>query len=221
MELLGLLLEGFKTAAMGWNLLYCFTGVSVGMLIGVMPGLGPTAGTAMLIPLTFGMDPVSAIIMLSGIYYGAMYCGTITSVLINTPGEAASVITCIDGYEMAKQGRAGTALGVAIGSFVGGTAAVLALTFIAPAISKVALSFGPPEFFCLLILGLSMLVGLLGKSMIKGLIAAFFGFLVSIIGMDVVTGEVRFDFGMLNLLSGVDLVPFVMGLLVYQRYLLH
>lgn len=213
MESLGSLIDGFITAATGWNLLYCFIGITIGMLIGIMPGLGPTAGTAMLIPITFGMDPISAIIMLSGIYYGAMYGGTITSVLINTPGEAASVITCIDGYEMAKKGRAGTALGVAaIGSFVGGTVSILALTFIAPAVSKVALSFGPPEFFCLLMLGLSMLVGLLGKSMIKGLIAAFFGFLVSIIGLDVVTGAVRFNFGTLHLLNGIDLVAFVMGL---------
>ena len=213
MEFLESLFEGFQTAALGWNLLYCLIGVTIGMLIGVMPGLGPTAGTAMLIPITFGMSPISAIIMLSGIYYGAMYGGTITSVLINTPGEAASVITCIDGYQMARQGRAGSALGAAaIGSFTGGTVAVIALTFLAPALSKVALSFGPPEFFCLLMLGMCMLVGLLGKSVVKGLIAALFGFLISVIGMDVVSGEVRFDFGIVNMLRGIDLVPFVMGL---------
>ncbi|HWQ79939.1 MAG TPA: tripartite tricarboxylate transporter permease [Anaerovoracaceae bacterium] len=213
MSSIELLLNGFSTAAVGWNLLYCFIGVTVGMFIGVMPGLGPTAGTAMLIPVTFGMDPISAIIMLAGIYYGAMYGGTVTSVLINTPGEAASVITCLDGYEMTKQGRAGVALGVsAIGSFIGGTFSVIALTFLAPFISNIALKFGPPEFFCLLFLGLTMLLGLMGNSVLKGLMAAMFGFLISFVGLDVVTGEVRFDFEMLYLLRGIDLVPLVMGL---------
>ena len=121
MESFFLLIDGFGSALSGWNLLYCLIGVSIGMFVGVLPGLGPVAGTAILIPLTFGMEPISAIIMLSGIFYGSMYGGTITSVLINTPGESASVITCIDGHQLAKQGRAGTALGVAaIGSFIGG-----------------------------------------------------------------------------------------------------
>lgn len=125
------LMNGFGAALTWWNLIYCFVGVTVGMLVGVLPGLGPTTATALLIPLTFGMDPVPAIIMLSGIYYGSMYGGTVTSVLINTPGEAASVITCLDGYPLAKQGRAGVALGVAgIGSFIGGTISILGLVFI-------------------------------------------------------------------------------------------
>ena len=127
------LISGFATAATGWNLFYCLIGVTVGMLVGVLPGLGPSAGTAILIPLTFGMEPISAIVMLAGIYYGAMYGGTITSVLINTPGEAASVVTAFDGYPMAKQGRAGAALGTAaIGSFVGGIVAVMGLVLVGP-----------------------------------------------------------------------------------------
>lgn len=152
MEAFGLLLSGFETALSWQNLLYCLIGVTIGMLVGVLPGLGPTTGTAVLLPITFGMDPVPAIVMLSGIYYGAMYGGTITSVLINTPGEAASVITCLDGHPLAKQGRAGTALGVAgIGSFIGGTVAILGLTVVGPPLALMALKFGPPGIFaCLL-----------------------------------------------------------------------
>jgi len=213
MEALSLLLNGFETAFTFTNVLYCLIGVTVGMLVGVMPGLGPTSGTAILIPLTFGMDPVSAIIMLSGIYYGAMYGGTITSVLINTPGESASVVTCIDGYEMAKRGRAGAALGVAaIGSFVGGTVAIIGLTFIAPMLAGFALKFGAPEFFSLMLLGLMMLIALMGKSIIKGLIAALFGFLLALIGMDPITGEIRFTYHSIELVRGIDFVIVAMGL---------
>ncbi|ATW27877.1 tripartite tricarboxylate transporter permease [Candidatus Formimonas warabiya] len=213
MESLNHLLHGFAIAATGWNLCYCLIGVTVGMFVGVMPGLGPVAGTAILIPLTFGMEPVSAIIMLSGIYYGAMYGGTITSVLINTPGEGASVITCIDGYEMTKQGRAGTALGVsAIGSFVGGTVAVIGLTFFAPVLAKFALRFGPPEFFCLMLLGMMMLVSLMGQSLVKGMMAALFGFVLAMIGLDPVTAELRFTFGLVNMYSGIELTALAMGL---------
>jgi putative tricarboxylic transport membrane protein len=213
MDSLNSLLQGFALAASGWNLLYCLIGVTVGMFVGVMPGLGPVAGTAILIPLTFGMDPMSAIIMLSGIYYGAMYGGTVTSVLINTPGEGASVITCIDGYQMTKQGRAGTALGIAaIGSFVGGTAAVILLTFMGPILARFALKFGPPEFFCLMLLGMMMLVGLIGESLLKGSIAALFGFLLALIGLDLVTAKLRFTFGVLNLYNGIDLTALAMGL---------
>jgi putative tricarboxylic transport membrane protein len=207
------LFHGFEAALSGWNILYCFVGVSIGMLVGVMPGLGPTAGTAILIPVTFGMEPMSAIIMLSGIFYGAMYGGTVTSVLINTPGEAASVITCIDGHQMAKQGRAGTALGVAgIGSFIGGTIAILGLAFMGPPIAKFALRFGPPEFFALMMLGLTMLVGLMGKSLVRGIVAAIIGLLLSLIGMDPISGESRFTFGQLELMNGFDFVAVAMGL---------
>lgn len=213
MESFNNLLHGFVIASSGWNLLYCLIGVTVGMFVGVMPGLGPVAGTAMLIPLTYGMTPISAIIMLSGIYYGAMYGGTITSVLINVPGESASVITCIDGYEMAKQGRAGTALGIsAIGSFIGGTVAVIGLAFLAPILAKFALKFGAPEFFCLILLGMTMLIGLVGKSLLKGVIAAVFGFVLSMIGLDPVSAELRFTFGLLDMAGGIELTGLAMGL---------
>src|SRR4029453_1894002 len=161
MEALGHLMSGFA-AALSWHyLLYALAGCTLGTLIGVLPGLGPAAGTAILIPLTFSLDPTGAIIMLTAIYYGAMYGGTITSVLINVPGEAASVITCIDGHQMAKQGRAGAALGIAgIGSFIGGTVATIALVVVAPPLAKMALRFGPPEFFALMLFGLCLVSGL-------------------------------------------------------------
>ena len=176
MEMLGQLGMGFEIAFSWQNLFYCLVGVTFGMLIGVLPGLGPSTGTAVLLPLTYGMEPIAAIIMLSGIYYGAMYGGTITSVLINTPGEAASVITCMDGYPMAQQGRAGAALGIAgIGSFIGGTLSIIGLAFIGPPIARLALKFGPPEYFALLVLGMTMVIGLMGKSLVRGMIAALLG----------------------------------------------
>ncbi len=176
MESFNMLLHGFETALSFWNLLYCLIGVTVGMLVGVLPGLGPTTATAILLPISFGMEPVSAIIMLAGIYYGAMYGGTITSVLINTPGEAASVITCLDGHPLAKQGRAGAALGIAgIGSFIGGTISIIGLVLIGPPVAEYALKFGPPEFFGLMVLGMIMVIGLMGKSLIRGLVAAVIG----------------------------------------------
>ena len=213
MENLTMLLHGFELAITPTNLLFCLIGVTVGQVVGVLPGLGPVAGTAMLIPLTYGLSPTTAVIMLAGIFYGAMYGGTITSVLINVPGEGASVITCIDGYQMAKQGRGGNALGVAaIGSFVGGIIAVLFLTFLGPSLAKYALKFGPPEFFSLMVFGLLLLVGLIGKSVIKGLISAILGMLLALIGQDPATGVDRFLFGQLELLEGVDFVVLAIGL---------
>lgn len=215
------LLQGFDIAMGGWNLLYCLLGVTIGMLVGVLPGLGPTTGTALLLPITFSMDPIPAIIMLSGIYYGSLYGGTVTSVLINTPGEAASVTTCFDGYPMAKQGRAGTALGVAgIGSFIGGTIAIIALVFIGPPLAEFALNFGPPEFFSLMILGLVMVVGLMGKSIIRGTIAAIIGLTLSLVGMDPISGALRFTFGELHLMEGFDFVTIAMGLFGISEVLL-
>ncbi|RNB85371.1 tripartite tricarboxylate transporter permease [Brevibacillus nitrificans] len=212
METLGYLLHGFETAFTWWNLLYCLIGVSAGMFLGVLPGLGPVSGTALLLPLTFNMEPVSAIIMLSGIYYGAMYGGTITSVLINVPGEAASVVTCIDGNQMAKQGRAGTALGVAaIGSFIGGITSLFALAFVGPPLAEFALKFGPPEYFALLMFGLLMVVAFMGKSLIKGLIAAVIGLILSLVGMDPVSGATRFIFGQAELVGGLDFIILAMG----------
>lgn len=216
-----LLLNGFETAFTWYNLLYCLIGVTVGMLVGVLPGLGPSAGTAMLIPLTFGMEPISAIVMLSGIYYGAMYGGTITSVLIKTPGEAASVITMIEGYPMAQKGRAGVALGIAgIGSFIGGTLSIIGLTIVGPPLAKMALKFGPPEFFALMALGMTMVVGLMGKSLLRGVIAILFGLTLAMIGTDPVTGMIRFTFNQPELLDGVDFVVLTMGLFGLSEILL-
>lgn len=206
------LMNGFVSVASGYNLLYCTIGVVFGMLVGVLPGLGPTAGTAILLPLTFSMTPTESIIMLAGIYYGAMYGGTITSVLINTPGETASVITCLDGYPMAKQGRAGAALGVAaMGSFIGGLFALSGLLLLGPALSAQALKFGPPEFFCLILMGLTLVISLLGKSIIKGLMMAIVGLILSMIGVDPFNGTIRFAFGHLNLISGIDFIAVSMG----------
>lgn len=221
MELLGQLGMGFEIAFSWDNLLYCLIGVTFGMLIGVLPGLGPSTGTAVLLPLTYGMEPISAIIMLSGIYYGAMYGGTITSVLINTPGEAASVITCMDGYPMAQQGRAGTALGIAgIGSFIGGTISIVGLAFIGPPIARLALKFGPPEYFALLVLGMTMVIGLMGKSLVRGMIAALIGLALAMVGTDPVTGTFRFSFGIPELQDGFDFVPIAMGLLGISEIML-
>ncbi|MEM1484430.1 tripartite tricarboxylate transporter permease [Oscillospiraceae bacterium PP1C4] len=207
------LISGFGVALSWWNLLYCLIGVVVGMLVGVLPGIGPTTATALLIPLTYGMEPVSAIIMLAGIYYGGMYGGTITSVLINTPGEAASVITCMDGYPLAKQGRAGVALGVsAIGSFIGGTISVLGLALVGPPLAEFALRFGPTEMFSLMLFGLTMVIGLMGTSLIRGLVAVFIGLTLSIIGMDPVSGALRYTFNQPFLVGGLDLVTISMGL---------
>jgi putative tricarboxylic transport membrane protein len=213
MNALPLLLNGFVTALQPMNLLFALIGSLIGTLIGVMPGIGPSAATAILIPLTFALDPTGAIIMLAAIYYGAMYGGTITSVLINVPGEAASAVTCLDGYQMAKNGRAGAALTIAaVGSFVGGCVAVAALVVVALPLSTLALKFGPPEFFALMLIGLTMVTGLAGRSITRALISAVFGLLVAMVGMDPVQGAPRFTFGNVNLLSGVDIVPVVMGL---------
>lgn len=222
MEALQLLMQGFQTAFTLNNLVFCLIGVTVGQFIGVLPGLGPVAGMAILIPLTYGLEPTTAIIMLSGIFYAAMYGGTITSVLINTPGESASVITCLDGYQMARQGRAGAALGIAaIGSFIGGVVALICLTFLGPPIAKFAVRFGPPEFFAIMTFGLLLIVGLMGKSIVKGLIAAVFGILLSLIGMDPATGTDRFTFEQLWLLDGVEFVVLAMGLFGISEILLN
>ena len=221
MEAIGHLLHGFEGAITFTNLSYCLLGVTVGMLVGVLPGLGPATATALLIPVSFSLDPVAAIIMLAGIYYGAMYGGTVTSVLINTPGEAASVITCMDGYPLAKQGRAGVALGVAgIGSFIGGTIASLGLVLIGPPMAAFALKFGPPEFFALMVLGLVTVVGLMGKSLLTGILAAFIGLSLSLIGTDPMSGADRLTFGEPLLMGGLDLVAVVMGLFSLSEILI-
>lgn len=213
MDSLPHLLSGFAAALGPANLAYAFAGCMFGTLIGVLPGIGPAAGTAILIPLTFKLDPTGAIIMLAAIYYGAMYGGTITSVLINVPGEAASVITCIEGHQMAKQGRAGTALGIAaIGSFIGGMVATIALVLVAPPLAKFALKFGPPEFFGLMLFGLCLVSGLAGRSLAAALMMTMLGLLLAMIGIDPVRGAPRFAFGIADLYDGLGIVPIVMGL---------
>src|SRR5574341_371723 len=212
MEGLQLLLSGFAAALSLQNLLFAFAGCVLGTLIGVLPGLGPAAGTAILIPLTFHLDATGAIIMLAAIYYGAMYGGTITSVLINVPGEAASVVTCLDGYEMAKRGRAGAALGIAaIGSFFGGTVATFGLVLMALPLARFALKFGPPEYFSLLFVGLSLVMALAGKSLTKAFMMGILGLLFSLVGIDPMEGAPRFTFGIAPLLDGIRFVPGVMG----------
>jgi putative tricarboxylic transport membrane protein len=221
MEALGYLVHGFVTAGTLQNLLLCFMGVIYGMFVGILPGLGPTAGTALLLPLSYGLSPVSAIILLSGIYYGAMYGGTITSVLINTPGESASLITCLDGYPMAKQGRAGAALGVAaIGSFIGGMIALAVLIILGPLVAEQALKFGPAEYFSLVIVGLSLLIGMMGKSLVRGLIASLFGLTLAFVGIDQVSGHIRFAFGEENLEDGIEFVSLAMGMFGLSEILL-
>jgi putative tricarboxylic transport membrane protein len=213
---------GFHVAFTTVNLFYCFSGVFIGTLIGVLPGIGPAGTIALLLPVTYGIHPVSAIIMLAGIYYGSQYGGSTTSILVNIPGEAASVVTCIDGYEMARQGRAGPALGIAaFGSFIAGTIGVIVLMFVAEPLTAVALQFGPPEFFSLMILALTISTYLAHGSTIKALIMATLGFCLSQIGLDVITTQRRFTFGFLDLEDGVGLVPLVMGLFGISEVLLN
>jgi putative tricarboxylic transport membrane protein len=195
------------------NLLYCFIGVLFGTLIGVLPGIGPAGAIAMLLPITFGINPASAIIMLAGIYYGAQYGGSTTSILVNIPGESASVVTCIDGYKMARNGRAGPALGIAaFGSFIAGTLTIVPLMILAKPLSTVAIRFGPPEYFAIVILGLTLLINLAHGSVFKGYIMALFGLALSQIGMDMITGRTRYTFEIIELQGGVGLIPLVMGL---------
>lgn len=213
---------GFATALQPTNLIFAVMGCLLGTMIGVLPGVGPAAGTAILIPITFVLEPTPAIIMLAAIYYGAMYGGTITSVLINTPGEAASAITCLEGYEMSKRGRGGAALSIAaIGSFVGGSVATMGLVLVALPLTELALKFGPPEFFSLMVVGLSLVTGLAGKSLVRALIAAIFGLLIAMVGIDPVMGAPRFTFGITEMLDGFNFVPVVMGLFGISEILLN
>jgi putative tricarboxylic transport membrane protein len=192
---------------------YCFLGVFVGTLIGVLPGIGPPTTIALLLPATYYIEPTPAIIMLSGIYYGAMYGGSITSILVNIPGEAASVVTCLDGYQMARQGRAGAALGIStIGSFVAGTLGIVGLMIAAPPLAKFALRFGPPEYFSLVFMAFSLVIYLASQSMLKAVMITVVGVLVGTVGMDFVTGTNRFSYGSMTLSDGVGLIPVVIGL---------
>jgi putative tricarboxylic transport membrane protein len=207
------ILTGFEVILTPVNLAYVFVGVLLGMVVGILPGLGPVATIAILLPLTYSIPPESAIIMLAGIYYGSAYGGTITSVLLRLPGEAATVVAAFDGYPMARQGRAGPALGIAaIGSFVGGVIGVAGLTFLAPVLAGFALNFGPPEYAALAVLGILLVAYIGSQSVTRSVISAAFGLLLATIGEDPVTGSSRLTFGITDLLGGVDIVPIAMGL---------
>ncbi|HEY8347277.1 MAG TPA: tripartite tricarboxylate transporter permease [Symbiobacteriaceae bacterium] len=213
MEIWEGLLNGFSVALTGTNLLFAFLGALLGTAVGVLPGLGPAATISLLLPVTYRIgSPATAVIFLAGIYYGAMYGGSTTSILLNLPGEAASVVTAIDGYKMAQKGRGGSALAIAaIGSFIAGTLGVIGLTMAGPPLAEFALRFGPPEYFALTLVGLLLAVFLSGSSLAKGLITLCLGLLLASIGLDPVTGKVRLTMGVTNLESGFDFVTLAMG----------
>jgi putative tricarboxylic transport membrane protein len=213
MEIFSGLAHGFSIALTPGNLVYAAVGTILGTAIGVLPGLGPPATIALLLPATYRIDATSAVIMVAGIFYGAMYAGSTTSILLNIPGEAASVVTCLDGYRMARQGRAGAALGIsAIGSFVAGSIGLLGLSLLAPPLAGFALRFGPPEYFALILLGLLMAVYLSEGSPLKGLLMAATGLVLGMVGLDPVQGAERFTFGVSKLTDGFDFVVVAMGL---------
>ena len=213
MDLLASIALGFQAALTPWNLLYCAIGVFVGTLIGVLPGLGPVATIAMLLPATFALPPVSALIMLAGIYYGAQYGGSTTAILVNLPGETSSVVTALDGYVMAKQGRAGVALTTAaVGSFVAGTLATVVIALAAPPLANLALRFGPAEYFSLMVLGLVASIVLASGSLLKAIGMILVGLLLGLVGTDVTSGTQRYTFGVPELFDGIGFVAVAMGL---------
>jgi putative tricarboxylic transport membrane protein len=213
MDLLQHLQLAFGIALDPMNLALCFVGVLCGTLVGVLPGLGPASTIALLLPITFNLSAIQSLIMLAGIYYGAQYGGSTTSILVNIPGEASSVVTCLDGYQMAKRGRAGPALGIsAMGSFIGGTFAIVITMLMAPPLAKAALKFGYPEKAALIFFGLTMVTYLSGGSAIRSLMMAAFGLLLSFIGTDLITASQRYTLGIMELYDGIGLVPVVMGL---------
>ena len=213
MELITNLGLGLGVALTPANLLYCLAGVFLGTLIGVLPGLGPTATISMLLPVTFVLPPVSALIMLAGIYYGSQYGGSTTSILVNLPGEAASVVTTLDGYQMALQGRAGVALATAaIGSFFAGTVATFLLALFAPPLAEIALKFGPADYFSLMVLGLVASVVLAHGSLLHAIGMVILGLLLGLVGSDVTSGGQRFTFGLPQLADGIGFVVVAMGM---------
>lgn len=215
------LMLGFSVALAPSVLVYAFVGCVIGTLVGMMPGLGPLAGISLLLPATFGLNPIIAIVLLSGVYYGAMYGGSTTSILMRIPGEAASVMTCVDGYAMTQNGRAGPALAIAaIGSFVAGTAGVIGLMVLAPTLAEFALRFGPPEYTALLMMGLFILAYMSGGSMLKTLAMAGLGLLIGMIGIDAMTGYTRFSFDLVELGDGVGIVPVAVGMFGISEILL-
>lgn len=213
MDVLTNLLYGFSIGLEPTNIAYCFLGVFIGTLVGVLPGIGPVGAISILLPATFRMSPLSAIIMLAGIYYGSMYGGSITSILVNIPGEAATVVTCLDGYQMAREGRAGAALGIAaFGSFIAGTLGIIGLMVFAGPIADFGLRFGAPEFFAVILLGLTVITYLAQGSVIKALMMGAFGIILSCVGLDHINASPRMTFNLLQLWDGIDMVPLGMGL---------
>jgi putative tricarboxylic transport membrane protein len=213
MDIIASLGLGFSVALDPINIFYCFIGVLLGTLVGVLPGIGPTATIAMLLPITFSLSPATALIMLAGIYYGAQYGGSTTAILINLPGESSSAVTAIDGYEMAKQGRAGPALATAaLGSFFAGTVGTLLLAFFAPPLARAALNFGAPEYFALIVLGLLVSIALAHGSILKALAMIVLGLLLGMVGQDIYTGQPRFTFGARELYSGLNFVSVAVGI---------
>ncbi|HXE88104.1 MAG TPA: tripartite tricarboxylate transporter permease, partial [Hyphomicrobiaceae bacterium] len=204
---------GFSVAFQPDILLYAFLGCLVGTLVGMLPGIGPLAGISILLPATYALDPTKAIVMLAGIYYGSQYGGSTTSILMRIPGEASSVMTCIDGYAMARKGRAGAALAIAaVGSFVAGTFGVVLLTLVAPPLANFALRFGPPEYTALLVLGLVFLAYMSSTSLVRTLLMASLGLLLGMIGIDNMTGHFRYSFDLAELGDGIGIVPVAVGL---------
>lgn len=211
----------FSVALQPMNLFVCFIGVSIGTLVGVLPGIGSTAAMSLLLPATFSLTTTQSIIMLAGIYYGTAYGGSTTSILLNIPGEGTSMITCLDGYPMAKAGRAGPALGIsAFGSFIAGTFSVIMLMLFGPVLAGVAIKFGPPEYVALTFLGLTMITYLGSGSMMKALMMAAFGLLLGCMGIDIVMGSARFTFGLIRMQDGIGLIPVMMGLFGLSEVLL-
>ena len=222
MDTLQSLVQGFSIGLQPENLFFCFIGVLIGTLVGVLPGIGPIGAISLLLPVSFRMSPLSAIIMLSGVYYGSMYGGSITSILVRIPGEAASVVTCLDGYEMARKGRAGAALGIAaFGSFIAGTMGLVGLMLFAEPLARFALRFGPPEYFAVLFLGLTLVTFLSGGSVIKAIMMGAFGFILSCVGLDSIQASPRMTFNVLYLWDGIDLVPLAVGLFGISEVLIN
>ncbi|MDP4908719.1 MAG: tripartite tricarboxylate transporter permease [Burkholderiaceae bacterium] len=222
MDLVDNITLGFSVAFQWQNLFFCFVGVLIGTLIGVLPGLGPVGAMAILLPITYGISPVTAIVMLAGIYYGAQYGGSTTSILVGIPGESSSVVTALDGHQMALQGRAGPALGIAaFSSFIAGTVAIVGLMLMSVPLVKFALKFGPAEYFSLMVLGLIILTYLAQKSMVKALLMASFGVVLGLIGLDSITGMPRFTADMPELLDGIGIAPLAMGLFGVSEILLN
>src|SRR5512147_2301728 len=216
------LFHGFVAALSVQNLFWALTGCFIGTLVGVLPGIGPASGIAILLPLTTVLPPTSAIIMMAAIYYGAMYGGSTTAIVVNIPGEASSVPTAMDGYAMAKQGKAGPALAIsAIASFVAGTLSLFGLTFFAPTLAEFAVVFGPPEYFALMFMGLSLVISLSGRALLKGLISMSLGLLAALVGQDPLTGAARLTFGTTTLNAGVDFISVIVGLFAISEVMIN